>query len=85
MTVYNTPFLRPEQRVERLFELNALHYIEQNLLLTLTQEQTDVSLAANALMTIRQWADKEYAKIEQKYRALAVENMVRREVTSWLK
>jgi len=81
----DVPFLRNDQRVARLFEVNALHYTEQQLLLTLTQGGHDTAFAANALMTIRQWADQEYAKIERKYRILAVENVARRKVTTWVK
>lgn len=83
--IENVPFLTNEQRVSRLFEVNALHHLEQELLLALKPEETDAAIAASALMHIRHWADKEYAAIERKYRTMAIENMARRKVTSWVK
>jgi len=79
------PFLRPEQRVDRLFELNQLHHVEQCLVFAIGQADSSAELKANALMTVRAWADSVYARIERRYRILAVENMMRREVTTWLK
>jgi len=85
LTGNNLPYLTSEQRVSRLFEINAVHHTEQTLLFALNQEQLETDAARNALVLIRTWAVEQRGKIDARYRALAVANMLKRQVTTWQK
>lgn len=84
MTIYDAPFLTPEQRVQRLFEINAVYQLHDKLREVLDDNMPIFDSDWNAIQLVNDWSCKSVAKIEAKYRAIAIQNIVTRKVTSWV-
>lgn len=84
MTDYNAPFLTPEQRVNRLFEINAVENIKQALIEVLHDSFYQHERSVDAAMVVIDWARTRTFAINHHYQILAVQNAVTRKVTTWV-